>query len=161
MRITLDKIEHATFQSHETECFRAIVCIDGEPMGTASNAGHGGPTFIQPERLRQRLEKHAATLPARVIEDVPQPLPMDAEWLIDELMADWLTRQDMLKMMRFKILYTIKGKPGMYETKAINAKSMRHYLADVEALRAKLKADKILNAMPEDEAFKLYFGFLA
>ena len=45
-RLTLKSFKTVKWMSEETICFTATVCIDGKVIGTASNEGHGGSTFI-------------------------------------------------------------------------------------------------------------------
>ena len=41
-RITLRNIKHAAFASHETHCFEATVCLDGDRACKVENDGQGG-----------------------------------------------------------------------------------------------------------------------
>lgn len=42
MKLSLIKVKHAEFASQETNCFEAVVVIDGVPSIHVSNQGHGG-----------------------------------------------------------------------------------------------------------------------
>jgi hypothetical protein len=46
MKITLKNFSHSARLSEETLAFTAVVCIDGEKAGFASNHGHGGCTIV-------------------------------------------------------------------------------------------------------------------
>ena len=46
MKITLKNFTHSARLSEETLHFTAVVCIDGESAGFASNHGHGGCTIV-------------------------------------------------------------------------------------------------------------------
>jgi hypothetical protein len=160
MRVTLKKIEYSAFASQETECFRAIVCIDGEPMGTASNAGHGGPTLINPPRLRELLGEHVKGMPPRAYPahfDMPAySMPVDAEMIVHDLLGDHLTLAEMRKRLRTKIVYTRPGMAGIWETKHLKPVSMAYYSANRDIARDKLKADAILNFLPEKQALAIF-----
>ncbi len=46
--ITLSSFKHAAFQSHDSECFDAIVCVDGEQFCRACDDGWGGEIGLNP-----------------------------------------------------------------------------------------------------------------
>ena len=46
-RLTLKSFKTVKWMSEETICFTATVVLDGKVIGTASNEGHGGCTFIR------------------------------------------------------------------------------------------------------------------
>jgi len=43
MRLTVKNYKHIERMSEETDCFTASLYLDGKRIGTAENAGHGGP----------------------------------------------------------------------------------------------------------------------
>lgn len=45
-RLTLKSFKTVKWMSEETICFTATVVLDGKVIGTASNEGHGGCTFV-------------------------------------------------------------------------------------------------------------------
>ena len=45
-RLTLKSFKTVKWMSEETVCFTATVLLDGKAIGTASNEGHGGCTFL-------------------------------------------------------------------------------------------------------------------
>ena len=45
-KLTLKSFKTVRWMSEETICFTATVLLDGKVVGTASNEGHGGCTFI-------------------------------------------------------------------------------------------------------------------
>lgn len=45
-KLTLKSFKTVRWMSEETICFTATVLLDGKVIGTASNEGHGGCTFI-------------------------------------------------------------------------------------------------------------------
>jgi hypothetical protein len=82
-------------------------------------------------------------------------LEMDAELLIGDLLSDYLTRRDMLKAFRTRLLFTKAGKPEIYEVK-LDASAMAKTRQNPAMALERLKADKILNFLPETEALALY-----
>lgn len=45
-RLTLKSFKTVRWMSEETICFTATIVLDGKVIGTASNEGHGGCTFV-------------------------------------------------------------------------------------------------------------------
>jgi hypothetical protein len=45
MKVTLSKIKYAAFASQETNCFEAVVLLDGVPSIHVRNDGHGGCNY--------------------------------------------------------------------------------------------------------------------
>ena len=82
-------------------------------------------------------------------------LEMDAELLIGDLLAAYLTRRDMQKAFRTRLLFTKAGRPGTYEVK-LDAATMAKARENPSRMLERLKADKILDFLPETEALALY-----
>lgn len=166
MKISLTKVKHAKWASEETECYEAVVCIDGVPCIHASNEGHGGSTFLRDlpnhKGSVDKLEAYAATLPPTVSatlkdpHDETKPFTMDrsADDLVDELLYDWL---------ELRYLRNALKKRSMFRT----GKVIREYNLPWDALLAKYPnivdfvkteyPDAVwLNTLPENEAFKLW-----
>lgn len=163
MNITLRNIKYAAFASEETHCFSATVYIDGKKEGTARNEGHGGPTFIEPRALQEKLDAYGATLPraTSTIVDEKDPTgfftyPQTGETLIDELVEAHLMERDVKRAMAKRILFTVAGEKGIFQSNAAKtADQLQRWLAD-PGLAARLKADKVLNLLPLPEAVALY-----
>ena len=49
MKLKLKNIKHSEFASQETNCYQAVVYLNGKPFADVSNDGHGGCDY-QPER---------------------------------------------------------------------------------------------------------------
>ena len=98
IKIELKKLKHSEFASRETVCFQCDVWSCGGKLGTAFNDGMGGPTSVEPERLRNGLDLYASTLPpmdlATVcpewVNDPRRYLKMTAETLIEQLVEEHL-----------------------------------------------------------------------
>lgn len=162
MDVTLKNLRHNPRLSHETNAFTADIWIDGKKAGYAENAGHGGSTLIQPRECRDRLNAYAATLP-RVQTDLPdhedpsrtwsyQP---DAENLVDDLVTKTLQENHVKRILSKRVIYTVKGKKGLYQTKVVKADVLKTWLA-MPVLAEKLGADKILNLIPLSEAVAIF-----
>src|SRR5580692_11588230 len=128
MKIEIRNLKFSAFASEETNCFEATVYIDDKRAGTARNAGHGGPTDIHPRECLERLNAHAATLP-KVVSDIPEEkdptgfftYAPTGESLVDDLVAEALIERDLKKALAKRVLFTVVGKAGIFQTKACKA----------------------------------------
>lgn len=157
MKIELRNVKHAKFASEETECFEATVVLDGVVAGKVSNDGHGGSDMFHPYALQERLDAYGKTLPEKTItsmtndDGTPYTYAQDAESLVGDVLADWLTRRDLKRLMRTRVLF-VRTDGKLYEAKVAkpaHARAIAHY-------KAKPDVAKVLNALPEDEALALY-----
>jgi hypothetical protein len=163
LTITLKNVKHAEFASEETNCFSADVYIDGKKEGTAENDGHGGATFINPYALAAKLDAYGATLPritSTTLKDETDPTgfftyTQTGETLIDDLLEKHLLEKDVKRALSRRVLFTMTGKPGLYQLKPMKAAPLKALLAEPN-LATKLKADKVLNLLPLEEAVALY-----
>jgi hypothetical protein len=160
VKIELRNIKYSAAMSEETHAFTAAIYIDGEKAGEAKNSGQGGGTMIWPHEVCDRLNAHAKTLPKRKF---PEDLgggeyDNNAETIIDDLVTDYLLRRDMLRSIKNKVLFTKKGKPGIFETRKLPPERIVQICGSGEEYARKLvvDADRVLNCMPEDEALAIY-----
>lgn len=159
MKIELRNVKFAAFASQETNCFEAVVYIDGIKAGTASNEGHGGSNTYWPRSLEETLSAHAETLPAIVsdyLEDDGKPFsyPACADTVIDDLFQAWITERDLRRLLKAKLVM-LKGGKLMTTGKQTPA-ALASFVANVESVKARHKAEAILNALPFEEALDLY-----
>lgn len=110
-KIELRRITHNARLSQETNAFAADIYVDGKKVGTAQNAGHGGPTdyHITPRELREAIEDYAKSLPP--VQVGSQSLPMDLEFCIDLLLEDYLRAKEDAKMTKRHLSFRLKGDP--------------------------------------------------
>lgn len=164
MNITLANIRTNKALSDETLCFSATVLIDGRKVGTVGNRGHGGcHEWNIPREILAQLEAHAATLPKIVtdLEDADDPtgcftFQPDADALANALVEQHETRKDVERLLRDKIAYTHKSKPGIFATKKLPADVKARFLANPAALIEKWQAAEILNLVTIERAVNLY-----
>lgn len=167
MKIELKNVKHAAFNSEETDCFRATVLIDGVVAGEVSNEGHGGPDDFHPWKLAERLNAYGATLPPTVSEDLRDPndptkpftSKQDAESLIGDLFTEWLITRDLKKRIAKKMLFTIKGKKGVFAVSFKQPQALEAIVRDKGMLAAfaeRHKAERILNTLPLEEALQIF-----
>ena len=155
LNIELTAVKYAAFASEETNCYEAIVLIDGEKAIHASNEGHGGCDYLRdliPGSV-QRLEAYAATLPPIVFHG--QSLTNSAELVIGDLFAEWQMRRDMKRALGKTVHFTRTDKAGIFLLPKAKWTS-----ATETAIRAHLERSrtlgKILNELPEDEALAIW-----
>ena len=79
------------------------------------------------------------------------------DYYLDTLLTDHLTKLDMLRAMRTKVLYTKATKPGVFEmrVKGLSPAAVMA-LAGTTETRAKYDIAAFLNALPVEQAFALY-----
>tara|TARA_R110002110_G_C13457835_1_gene717807 strand:+ start:2665 stop:3141 length:477 start_codon:yes stop_codon:yes gene_type:complete len=155
MKIELKNLKYAAFASEETFCFNASVYIDGKKEGTAENEGRGGCCGIHPFALVEKLNAYAKTLEPITSDMGGKPFTYqpDADSVITGLVSDALTAKDLKKALRNRILFARSGE--VRQTRTITKAQLTHELANPE-IKAKFKADEILNLMPFDAALKIF-----
>jgi len=161
MKIEIKNLKHSEFASHETNCFEASVYADGKRIGVVSNDGQGGcNSYSHPRSTWAPIEDYAKTLPPikyNLIKDgvsTEVDLPIDIDSVIDDLVTDALYARDLKRAMSNKIMF-INANGDLMETTKMDKGTMMTWLSRPE-LMDKLKATKVLNLMPLNEAVKLY-----
>jgi hypothetical protein len=85
----LKNFEHIASRSEESNCFGAVLYVNGRALADCGNSGHGGQTDIRiyPElrELGQRIEEFLKTLPTVKPEGFDIELDHDLEYIVDEL----------------------------------------------------------------------------
>ncbi len=159
MKITLKNIKHFAAGSRDSNAFTADVYIDGKKEGRAENDGNGGPNFITPRELAMKLHAYGKTLPKKVsdIKDASEPggfftYEQTGDSIIGDLLLDRLLERDVKKILSKRVLYTVAGKSGLFQTKPLNFLALETVLKHPESL----KAETILNLLPLEEAAKIY-----
>lgn len=165
MKIELKNLKYAEFASQETHCFEASLYVDGKRIGVVANDGRGGCNGYTPHTAWETINEYAKTLPAKKYtmntrnEDgtfTPNEvdLPADADTVIDGLVVEALYARDLKRAMANKIMF-INADGEVMETTKMDKGTMMTWLSRPE-LMDKLKATKVLNLMPLNEAVKLY-----
>jgi hypothetical protein len=160
MKIELKNIKHSEFASHETNCYEATIYINGKREGLVSNDGQGGCDNVTPWQLAQEIDAYAKTLPPVVCEWIdpktgePFVLEQTHETIFGDLLNQWLHAKDLKKVMANRILFQ-KEDGKIYETKTMPATDLKVHLNQTR-LQEILKAKKVLNFLPFDEALSIY-----
>ena len=159
MKIELRNVAYSTALSEETSNFHADIWIDGKKEGYAQNHGTGGATTVRPDALRLRLDEYGRTLPpvdiGTLTGDAPRMIVQDAEWIVDALLANWVVRRDLKRMLRNRAVYTRVDVPGIYQTRVLTPERLAEVLGSA-AVKERWKVKAWLNTMPEDEAVATY-----
>jgi hypothetical protein len=85
----------------------------------------------------------------------PAKLAIDADMLINDAFEDEMLARDMRRNLKSRVLFTRGAE--VLETKRQPAAQIAAWLANPKILTL-FKADKVLNLMPESEAFLIYKG---
>ncbi|WP_418420199.1 hypothetical protein [Alistipes indistinctus] len=100
----LKGIKHFPAGSEETECFVAVLYVNGKKLADCSNEGHGGSTNVRfyPEtvRLGREIEAFLATQPKIRPEGYDFELDLDLEYIADDLLYKHLHAKEREKLMR-------------------------------------------------------------
>ncbi|MDJ0390204.1 hypothetical protein QMO56_19005 [Roseomonas sp. E05] len=159
MKIELRKIDYSASLSEETNAFSAEVWIDGKKEGHAQNHGTGGPTDVHPNTLRARLDEYGKTLPkvdiGASLGGEPHLIVQDAEWIVGQLLDDWILLRDLRKRLKKRVLYVELGQHGIMQTKVLPPEKIAQILGSAE-IKAKWRVETWLNSLPEEEALKLF-----
>lgn len=168
MKITLKNLKHSAFASHETECFEAIVFIDGIKAGSVENDGRGGSHLFFPYELEKRLDAYGATLPPIVSEDLKDPddwskpfsFEQDAETLINDVLHNELATKKLRTLLKTKLVF-LDNKGGISTSNGkMDAAKMQTYLAKTDDELKKLfkfpDLKVVLNRLSFEEALSLY-----
>jgi hypothetical protein len=162
-KITLSNVHHMPSLSEETECFDAIVCVDGVRVCYASNRGQGGQTDLSPlpknsheDFLRKTapLLAWAKTQPEHAT-DCDGPLMS----VVDRALTDWLHAKDLARLIRTKFVLIEGGK--VYTLKAQRQPLSIEGAAREEVTRkiGKMYPEAVLlNYLPQDDALARYIA---
>ena len=151
MKIELKKFKYLARASHESTCFEAEVWIDGKKAGWAENQGQGGHTICGPNTLDAAFREFAKDLP-----ETDEYLKSSG-YLIDDMVFKLLMENDLRKVLKKRVLVTIKGSSKIRETKCLSQEVMARAMSDMPKFTARIgDVDKVLNVLPFDEAFKIY-----
>jgi hypothetical protein len=162
MQIELKNIKHVESMSEETDCFSAVVYMDGVKSIEVENRGKGGAHRVHnliPGAYDQ-LDAYCKTLPPVPSGYGGVPLDMDAELHISQLVEAWLQakadKQHKLRLSKAfvtKIVYTRSDKPGIWEVKLKTGKVTPELLVKFRSARPEVVS--VLNSMNIDEAVEL------
>lgn len=151
MNIELRNVHFSERFSEETNCFDAMIYIDGKRACSVRNDGHGGPDYFDDHAVEKRLNEYAETLPE--FEAFGMTLTHNAETLVGGAFEQWLDRREVKKHMTKGLVFeTLEGKYAA--TKSLTPELRARVLASPAASLAKLKATRFV--VDFDQALALY-----
>ena len=164
IKIELRSVHYSSRFSEETAMFRADIYLNGLKAGTAENHGHGGMTIIHPHELQMRLDEYGALLPSETIraevlnadQGCDVELAQTAESLIDNALTEYLDRRDLARVLKTRVLFTTDADANIHHTKKFTPSQMASVLGRIEETKRMLKASKLLNTLPFEEALSIY-----
>lgn len=165
MQITLKNVKHYPSMSEETECFEAVVYIDGKKAGRVANRGHGGSHEMD-SAVWVRIAAYAKTLPHKTANVGGESFtyPQSAETLIDDALEVVLRGKEEARIRKIfdrsidaKVMYTKDG--GVYgvtygSTKSLPSALLERRTKHMDTLAA--EGHTVLNRLPADEAFAIW-----
>lgn len=96
MKIELKNIKHYASMSEETNCYEAVLYIDGKAVASVCNRGTGGETNIVPTPQGRAMvleaQKYCTTLPPYKSGEFS--IDMNLEMLCDDLLDAWLRQKE-------------------------------------------------------------------
>lgn len=162
MKIELKNIKYFAAGSEETSCFVAAVYIDGVKLGEVRNDGRGGSHAYHPWEICEKLNQQAAILPP-VVSSIKEKdgafftYQPDADSIVDDLLDEYLVSGDLKRLMKFKAVYTVKGKDGIFATNKLTVTQMAAITASgVKVLPEKWNVAQLLNSLPFEDALAIY-----
>lgn len=100
----LKGIKHFAAGSEETECFVAILYVNGKKVADCQNDGHGGMTIVrfrqETYKLGEEIELFLKTQPKIKPEGYDFELDLDLEYIVDDLLYKYLQKKEHQRMMR-------------------------------------------------------------
>lgn len=155
-KIELKNVRYSAAASEETAHFSATVYLDGSRWGTVSNGGTGGCNRYDPRELEDILDRHAKTLPdvTLTLGDSVSTFPQSADLLIGAALDRYLAAQDIKRAKRNRILFVRDAK--LMQTHKMSVEEMLRFSQDAERTRKELRAERVLNFLPIEEAIDAY-----
>ena len=85
----------------------------------------------------------------------PRLISQDGEWIIGQLLDDWILLRSLRKQLKNRAVYTKVGEAGIFVTKVLQPAQLTQILGSAE-VKAKWKVATFLNSVPEAETLALY-----
>ena len=163
MKLELKNIKHTAWASEETHCYQASLYVDGKPVAIVSNDGHGGcdrdyahPKFNDAFSVYcdKMLAVHAyfKSLPNTPSEWCADGLPQELEFWCADQVNDWLSARELKKKLKSHVLFQLKYKDGVFQTKFHPTVTNGEWVINKQAGQTR----RILNDLPFDEALAIW-----
>ena len=101
-KFEIKSFKHLEARSEETNCFSAVLYVNGKKMADCGNSGHGGPTditfFPQYREIEREIEDFLKTQPKIKFENCE--FDRTLEYIVDELVEELLNAKYLKKLMK-------------------------------------------------------------
>ena len=163
MKLELKNIKHTSWASEETHCYQASLYVDGKPVAIVSNDGHGGadryydhPKFKGGKSAwcdkMQEVHEYFKSLPNTPSEWSPEGMEQCLEFWCADQVNDWLSARELKKKLKSHVLFQLKYKDGVFQTKFHPTVTNGEWVINKQAGQTR----RILNDMPFDEALSIW-----
>ena len=160
MKLELKNIEHTAWASEETHCYQASLYVDGKPFALVSNDGRGGcdRDYAHPKfkgdyfDMFRSVEAHFKSLPNDPSEWNEDGMEQRLEfWCADQVNA-WLSARELKKKLKSHVLFQLKYKDGVYQTKFHPTVTNGEWVINKQAGQTR----RILNDLPFADALAIW-----
>jgi len=162
--IELKAIKHSSFASEETHCYEAKIYLNGKAIFTASNNGRGACddyypigkfTYSDIQAIDQRLRDELPKWDMK-IEDTIKKMDNTLEMFCCDMVNRHLAKRDFNRLLKNKVLVK---KPNEKDLNFFTWKNTKKITQQhIDHIKSKYKEYEILNEMPYDQAFEIFYN---
>jgi hypothetical protein len=147
MKIELKGFKFYESMSDDTNCYEAIVYVDGKKAFYANNHGTGGPDFYTPidHALYNKAMAYVKSLPPH--SDKYGEMAMDMELFIGDLIDEKLAEKEVKKLLKKTVM--VDG-GNLYTLKAVYSEALK-----VQIMK-KYPTAIVLNSLSFEDAVKVF-----
>ena len=133
MKLELKNIKHTAWASEETHCYQASLYVDGKPVATVSNDGHGGADRYYDHPKCVYSGRSAWCDKMQEVHEYFKSLPNTHSlefWCADQV-NDWLSARELKKNLKKSYVYHFADGAGMFAHKLRPASTVAVVLNDM------------------------------
>ena len=148
MKLELKNIKHSAWASEETHCYQASLYVDGKPVASVSNDGHGGADRYYDHPKCVYSGRSAWCDKMQEVHEYFKSLPHTHSlefWCADQV-NDWLSARELKRKLKKEFLYTFVG----------DCFAGSVYGSKVRPSRANVRVAVVLNDMPFADALAIW-----
>ena len=160
MKLELKNIKHTAWASEETHCYQASLYVDGKPFALVSNDGRGGcdRDYAHPKfkgdyfDMFRSVEAHFKSLPNTPSEWNEDGMEQCLEFWCCDQVNDWLSARELKKKLKSHVLFQLKYKDGVFQTKFHPTVTNGEWVINKQAGQTR----RILNDLPFADALAIW-----
>ena len=160
MKLELKNIKHTAWASEETHCYQASLYVDGKPVAIVSNDGHGGcdRDYAHPKfkgdyfDMFRSVEAYFKSLPNTPSEWNEDGMEQRLEFWCSDQVNDWLSSRELKKKLKSHVLFQLKYKDGVFQTKFHPTVTNGEWVINKQAGQTR----RILNDLPFADALAIW-----